>query len=591
MNPWRWVRARRWWIQVLGAAVVVPVGLVLLYVAGRSLQYVSAEKDAGLYVPSTANVIVRARELEGHVARIRDSVAWRVLQRKILKDPVLRREINTLLKSNDAPSLEDLEDERKPFARNLPRVLDAVGSDLIASLQVKASLATAPFCGIVRLRWLHFLAAPLARLLLPTDTIGGETCLVLRQNRQEVRVAVVGALAILSNDRALLEQALQRKGREEETGRPIEARIVFEGSQGLLQIRQKIRDSGLFPYVKWETARGLSVSGDLREATLAIDATIDRAEAVHPCAPPLALRAWAPESTSGLMITNTGGADLIEWLRGLITPGSRDSLSENVREALQDLDDGGLSLKFLPLLREGMEALTGVEEQGGQSVPTLTLILPSKNPQAAIEALNALVRKIAGAWGDSKYFTSESAGETTVYSWSWPRGVKIADLANPTYAALKDTVVIGSNKAFTLGVIRTAAQEDGFDHTSSYRKLRSRLKELGFSADPSLSGGLLYPPLIRESLQESLIHVAKLTTSINGAVLRAEVEAELRRQGRPLTDAEIVPAYNEALNRKVRDQEAALRGMLEPMNAARWAAFEALSIPKGVAFHFALEFR
>jgi len=235
--------------------------------------------------------------------------------------------------------------------------------------------------------------------------------------------------------------------------------------------------------------------------------------------------------------------------------------------------------------------VTGVEEQGGQSVPTLALILPAKNPQAAVEALNALVRKIAGTWGDSKYFTSEPVGETTVYSWSWPRGVKIADLANPTYAALKDTVVIGSNKAFTLGLIRTAGQEDGFDHTSNYRKLRTRLKELGFSADPSLASGLLYPPLLRESLQESLIHVAKLTTPINGAALRAEVEAELRRQGRPLTDAEIVPAYNEALDRKVRDQEAVLRRTLEPMNAAKWVAFEALSGPKGIVFRFALEFR
>ncbi|HVE40627.1 MAG TPA: hypothetical protein VNM14_12100, partial [Planctomycetota bacterium] len=83
MNPWRWVRARRWWVQLLLAAVLLPVLLVLLYVAVRSLQYGSAEKDVGAYVPSTANVVVRARGLEQHAERIRESAGWRVLQRRI----------------------------------------------------------------------------------------------------------------------------------------------------------------------------------------------------------------------------------------------------------------------------------------------------------------------------------------------------------------------------------------------------------------------------------------------------------------------------------------------------------------------------
>src|SRR5204863_187309 len=84
------------------AAVLLPLLLVLSYVAGRSLQYGSAEKDAGAYVPSTANVVFRARDLEKHAARIQDSAGWRVVQRRILKDPIVRREVNELLQAEGA---------------------------------------------------------------------------------------------------------------------------------------------------------------------------------------------------------------------------------------------------------------------------------------------------------------------------------------------------------------------------------------------------------------------------------------------------------------------------------------------------------
>jgi hypothetical protein len=591
MSLWRWFRARRWWVQLLLGIVIVPLAAALLYVTARSLQYAGSEKDAGPYVPSTANVVVRARGLEQQLARIRESVAWRAFDRKILRDGVLRRGINDLLKANGAPTLDDLEDERKPFAKNQDRILHAIGADLVGALQVKGALATAKFCAIVRLRWLHYLATPFARLVLPTETVGGETCLVVRSGSKQILVAIVGALAVVSDDKALLEQALRRQGQGVEGERPAEARVVFEGSPGLLQIRKAIKDGGLFPYVNWETVRGLSASGDILDSAVVFDATFDRAEPLHASAPPAMIRSWAPPATSGVMITNTGGQDLIAWLRSLMVPGSRDMLTQNLQDALNTLDGAGLSSKVLPLLQDGLAVMTGVEERGGQSVPTLTLILPSRDPIAAVDALNGLVKKIAGTWGDSKYFTTEPLGETTVYSWSWPPALQIAALAAPTYGALKGTVVIGTNKEFTLQVIRTAEQLDGFEQTSQYRKLRSRLKELGFSAEPSLASGFLFPPQFREALSGSLIHIAKLTTTINGPALRAEVEAELRRQGRPLTDAEIVPEFNAALERKVDEREAELRRNLSPLDAFRWAAYESSAGPKGITFRAALEFR
>src|SRR6185503_10464205 len=162
------------------------------------------------------------------------------------------------------------------------------------------------------------------------------------------------ALAIVSNDRALLEQALRRKGREEETDRPVEARMVFERSPGLLQIRAAIQQSGAFPYVKWETARGISLSGDLRDERVQVDVTFDRAEPLHTAGPPMAIRSWAPTTTSGFLVQNTGGRDLIAWLREVFPKGTRDPIAQNVQDALQALEDGGLSDRVLPELKDGL---------------------------------------------------------------------------------------------------------------------------------------------------------------------------------------------------------------------------------------------
>jgi len=592
MNPWKWFRARKWWLQLILGLVLVPLAIAILYVAARSLQYASAERDAGAYVPATANVVVRARNLEGHLRRIRESSAWRVLQRKLLKDPVLRKEINDLLQESGAPTLDDLEDERKPFARHQETVLHAIGSDVIATLRVKEALPSAPFCAIVRLRWLHYLAAPFARFVLPTEKIGGETCLVVRQGNQEIRVAFAGSLAIAGSDKYLLEDALKRKGREEESARPVEGRMVFEGSPGLQRIRKSIQDSGLFPYVKWPTARAVAVTADLRDDVMVVDGAIDKAEPLHPTAPPLVIRSWAPVETSGIMITNTGGQDLIAWVRSLIVAGSKEMLSQSLQDALQTLDEGGLSSKVLPLLQDGMAVMTGVSEQDGRVLPTLTLVLPSSDPTAAVNALNELVKKIAGSWGESKYFTSDPVGESVLYAWSWPPGFQIAALLNPSYSAVKGMVVIGSNKTFTMQVIRTMEQADGLEQTSTFRKLRSRLRELGLSIDPSLAGGVLSPPQLRDALNGSLIHVAKLTMPpINGAALRAEVIKDLSRGGPPPPEDQISRAFNEAVERRIQEREAELRRFLTPLDAIRFAAYDAQAGPKGITVKFAVEFR
>ncbi|HZE99315.1 MAG TPA: hypothetical protein VE981_20090, partial [Planctomycetota bacterium] len=467
MNPWRWVRSRRWWVQLLLAGGVLPIVLVTLYVAGRSIQYAAAERDGGVYVPSTANVVLRARGLEAQLRRLRDSTAWHAFERRILRDPVLRRQINGLLQANGAPTLDDLDDSRKPFAKNQERLIDAIGDDLIGALQVRDSLPKASWCGIVRLRWLHYLAAPFARLALRSEELDGETCLVIRDGGQEIRIVIIGSLAIAANDKALLSQALRRQGREEASDRPIVARAVFENSPALFEVRKAVRDSGVMPFVDWSTARGLKLSADVQDATASLDLLLDKAEPLHSTPPPLELRGWAPLNTSGLLLTNTGGADLMRWLSDLVlSAGPRDFTAQTIQQALKALEDGGLYSHLLPQLNDGMAFVTGLEEREGRSYTAFALLLPSKDPEAAVEALNRMVRKIAGAWGDSKYFTSIPVGDVVLNSWSWPEGLQINDLLSPTYGAVKGMIVLGNNAAFTEAVVKTAAQGGGFEETS-----------------------------------------------------------------------------------------------------------------------------
>jgi len=594
MRLWKWFRARRGWVQALLAVLILPIAALLLYVAGRSLQYGAVERDPGRYVPAGANVVLRARNLEAQLARIQQTPAWRTFQSKILKDAVLRRQINGLLEANGAPTLDDLEDQRKPYARYQDRALHAVGDDLLAALQVRNQLSTAAFCAVVRLRWLHYLATPFARFVLPTETLDGDRVLVLRDGPTEIRVAFVGSLAIVCSDKALLTQALRREGREVPGERPLAVRVTFEGSPGLLAVRKSIQDSGLASYVQWGTARGMSATLDVQDATVRVEAMLDRAQPLHPGSGPPPVGSWAPLPTTGMVLTSTGGADLIAWLEGLVQPtGARDPASQAIRQALQTLSEAGLRSDLLPLLQDGMGFVTGVEEREGRSYTAFVMILPSRDAAGAVEALSRMVRKIAGSWGDSKYFVSIPVGDVTMCSWSWPASLQVNDLLSPTYAAVGDRLVIGNNATFTEAVVRAAAQGAGFEETFQFRKFRSRLKEEGIGLEPTLAGGFFFPPLLRSSLDGIIAQVAKQMVygSLNGPQLRAEVILRLGTRNGPPPEADINRAYNEAIDRRIDDQETALRRNLDPMNVLKWAAFEARAAGEGITIRAALEFK
>ncbi len=595
MRLWGRFRSLRWYWRVpLGAAALLTAA-VLLHVGVRSLQYAMAEKDPSLYVPADSNIVARLRDFEGQAGRIGETVAWRVLERKILRDPGARKALNALLKSAGAPTLDDLEDRRKSSTRNLPWALEALGKDALAAARVTEVPAQTKVCGILRLRWWHFLLSPCAGWVLPSEPAGGEGLLRLRLGKKDLYLAFRGALALVSTDREFLGQALRRRGAAAPGRAPLEARVIFDGSPGLLDLRRALQACGAFPYVRFDSLRGLAVSLDVDGPTLRLEALLEKAEPLLGTPVPSALRAWAPESSTGCFATNTGAKDLIGWIRELaLDGGPKDAGRRNLLQALELLDDAGLSSAFLPKTEPGMLIVTGMEEREGRVYPAFALVLPSRDPRGAVDAMNALVRKRAGKWAEKSNRIERPLEDTRLYSWRWPDALEINDILRPTYAALKDAFVIGNNEGFTEQLVRTAAQGGGLETTPNHRRLLGRLKDTGFAAEPGIAGGFLWPPLLRESLDGLLVHVTRqvVASTLEPAKHRAAVVAELKaRLGREPQEAEIVAEYNDSFARLKVEREEALKNDLRALDFVKWLAFEANPSSKGILFRLALELR
>ena len=153
MRVWSWIRARRWWWQLLIFLLGGPLLLVALYVAGRTVQYYTAEGDAGVFAPDSAQGVLRLRELERHVDRLEESYAWRTIQRKVLRDPALRPVLNDAMKGAGIPTLDDLEDVRQSHFYSKDNLLRAAGRDFLFAVRVGDSWTSARFCIVTTLRW------------------------------------------------------------------------------------------------------------------------------------------------------------------------------------------------------------------------------------------------------------------------------------------------------------------------------------------------------------------------------------------------------------------------------------------------------
>ncbi len=596
MKLWEWYRERPRWFRW---ALAVPAGLVALaglYVVARALQYASAEGDAGLFRPSQANVTVRARGLEDHWKRIRGTGAWRAIDRRLLRDRALRQAINGALGEAGLPTLDDLEDVRKARLYSEDTLIRAAGRDAFLALRVGDSWKGASWCAATRLRLTDYLLAPLARWALPSEAIGGYSCLKVRQGGTDLFVSLQGSVAVVSGDRAFLAEALKGRGRREAPERPAVLRVDFGDSRALLNLRREIEDSGLFPFARVGSARGLEAWADIAGTAVFVEARLEGAAPVRSGPPPEAPARLAPGYASGFCLTSAGVRELYAWLKTLAAEGT----SKDLREAIRTLGEAGFETGFLPLVEPGLGLILGSEAREGRLDPSVALVIPSRDPRAALEAMNAVIqsRHLAGSQAEAR-LESHRVGDVEMMAWTWPGGLLLGpvpfnDVLRPCYAALPDAVVLGNNEAFTRAVIeRSAGRVEGLTEQGAYRRAIEKLRGYGMPADPPPSGAFLFLPSLRESLDGVLriLAVQMVYAARDDARLRAEIEADLRRQGRTASSEEIVQLFNEAMERRKQDQEDRLRRNLRALDAAEWAAAQVVPSEGGVSVRAVLEFR
>src|ERR1043166_879811 len=335
MSVWSWFRARRWWTKIIIGAPPALLAVAALYVLGRTGQFVAAEKEAGLFIPSTANVVIRAKDLEGHLQRIEETVAWRGLHHRVLKDPAIRPAINKTLKDAGLPTLDELEDKRNRDLYSTDVLLRAIGRDAVAALRVEDGRGSLRAVAITRLRWSDYLLTPFAPLFLKSEEVAGRSALRLRMGKTDLFIALEGRLALVATDRELLTQALRRTGTESSTDRPILARVEIGNAPALVEARRMVGESGAFPQVRMESVRAVEASIDLSGPAAVVDAVLEGAEpAREDAAPPHAFARLAPPNTTGIYVSASGAHELFEGLRSMKATGPKDSIVLNLHEAL-----------------------------------------------------------------------------------------------------------------------------------------------------------------------------------------------------------------------------------------------------------------
>jgi hypothetical protein len=582
MGVWRWLRARRWWIQLPVFLFGPPLLLVAVYVAGRTVQYWTAEGDAGVFAPGSAQGLVRLRDLERHVDRLEESYAWRTIRRKVLRDPALRPLLNAAMKDAGLPSLDDLEDVRQSHVYSKENLLRAAGRDFLFAARVGDAWNSARFCVVTRLRWSDYLAAPLARFVLREDQGALRT-----PGRLPLWIAFEGSLAIAANNPDLLADARRGRGGAPHGAKPVEARVRIEKSRALQELLELADRSGVLPHLKLATTRAVGLTADVDGGALLADVALEGTEpAREGAAAPAGAEVWAPSTTTGIYATSAHFADVQAWMRTLG--------KENVASELERWDRYGFSSALLPKLDAGMALVLGTHDDGAAYYPAFVLFVPSTDPAGAAAALTDLVKGTGGSAGRN-ILREWSAGSANGYHVNIPPLGGYEEFLEPCWAAVPGGLLFGNNLPFTQAAAAAAADgiDGGLRQRRSWKRLGARVKQLGFPAEPGLLGGVFLPPAIRESLDGVLKVRGKfLAEAAHGdSALRAEVDAEQQAAGLPpLTDTQATPLVTARRHAKIQERQDRLRADVAVLDALRWAALSSSRSPSGLTLSVALGF-
>src|SRR5688572_1762818 len=226
-NPLVWYRHRGRGVKIALLAAGAFVGLGLLYVSSRSLQYAAASRTpAGIFVPDGAEIVVRVSNLSGRWSEVQETEFWKSFKRRLQKDPAIRESLNDILKASGAPSLDELED-RRWLDRN--PMLQESSMRRFAGRDFVLSAIGSKFCVATRVGLSDFILLP-ALQIFPgaAGTTRTEAAGIPVLKRGDLFIAIQGAIVVASNDPALLGSALKRKGKAEEVPGLVRATVSAE---------------------------------------------------------------------------------------------------------------------------------------------------------------------------------------------------------------------------------------------------------------------------------------------------------------------------------------------------------------------------
>ena len=225
-------------------------------------------------------------------------------------------------------------------------------------------------------------------------------------------------------------------------------------------------------------------------------------------------------------------------------------------------------------------------------VPCFALMVRVSDPAQASDALKELVLKIGGNMGKSN-FQDDPVGDTRLRGVEWPAGVgEVNDFFQPCWAAVEGGLLFGNNRGFTEAVITAGTSGGLWRDRKMAKRLKARLKEMGFADAPGMAGGILLPPLLRESLDGPIQWFARVAALPKGdAAFRAELEREWAEQGRSsLPDAEKAELFHAARKARIESFQDELWRGLRGLDPIRWCAFESAEVPGGVSLRLAIGF-
>ncbi len=581
-RAWDWYRARRWWWKALLGAPVALVAFAVLFLVARALQYRSASRvAAGEYVPEGAQVVVRLPDAARQWSRIQSTDFWKALRTKLLRDPAVRREINAALKEAGVGGrIEDFDDrrtaERTHGLLTEDTLLRIMGRDAMVALRFADSARPAGFCAATRLGFWDYAIAPFASWVLPSESIAGTRCYKFGS----IRAAVVGAIAVASDDKALLASALRRRGRALPGAAGLSVSVSFEDSTYLDGLRHRINafpQGGFMLFTNGDALTRADVTLDVDGADLVVDARLEGMPALTPDAPVDAVR-FVPASGAGAIALPFTGEQIWTW-------GTASSSQEpTIAEAMKLLAEAKFADRVPTRLRGPVTMLLGSSVGAeGKTFASCALVLRSDDPAAVDRELRAVIDELIRKRGGQEKVAliSQMVHERTVWAFDYGGDpFKYNDYLRPCWTVHGDAFIVANSLPFLMAVIATAqTAAPTMADEEFYASAQRRLDKLGVQSvlrEGSLSSAFVHGPALREGLEGfwPILADKRANNPTTTQSVRAELETEWRKQGRNPAGTDFVLEFNAVMRERVSHEEKRLRDLAKVLDYVRFVAGE-----------------